>query len=52
MMFSPIFSPSNNFVGPERHPYPSKYLLEHVFLVAHSQNGGVVLISPLGTTQW
>ena len=30
-MSYPIFGPSNPLLGPETHPYPSKYLTKHVF---------------------
>ena len=40
VMPSPFFSPSNPFVGPKNHPYPSKYLLKHVFLSSQPSKWG------------
>ena len=35
-----IFSLSKRFVGPQNHPYPSKYLLKHVFEFPTLKIGG------------
>ena len=49
MMSCPIFRPSNRLIGPDTHPYPSKYLPKHDFLSSPpSKQGGVSSLPHIG----